>query len=142
MKLYIAEKPSLGRAIAAALQLSIKGSQKNHKTHIEFANGDVVSWCVGHILAQADPQDYDDSLKKWSMDALPIVPEQWQLKPIARTRAQLTVLRKLVKQADEIIHAGDPDREGQLLVDEVIDYFKVSKAKKANVKRLLISDLN
>jgi len=142
LKLYIAEKPSLGRAIAAALQLSIKGSQKNHKTHIELPNGDVVSWCIGHILAQADPEDYDTDLKKWRMDTLPIVPEQWQLKPITRTRAQLTVLRKLVKQADEIIHAGDPDREGQLLVDEVIDYFKVSKAKKSNTKRLLISDLN
>ena len=138
MKLYIAEKPSLGRAIAAALPKP----QKNHKTHIELANGDVVSWCIGHILAQADPEDYDAELKKWRMDNLPIVPQQWQLKPIARTRSQLTVLRKLVKQADEIIHAGDPDREGQLLVDEVIDYFKLSKAKKTNVKRLLISDLN
>ncbi|AAZ28203.1 DNA topoisomerase III [Colwellia psychrerythraea] len=138
MKLYIAEKPSLGRAIAAALPKP----QKNHKTHIELANGDVVSWCIGHILAQADPEDYDAELKKWRMESLPIVPQQWQLKPIARTRSQLTVLRKLVKQADEIIHAGDPDREGQLLVDEVIDYFKLSKTKKANIKRLLISDLN
>jgi len=138
LKLYIAEKPSLGRAIAAALPKP----HKNHKTHIELANGDVVSWCVGHILAQADPQDYDASLKKWSMETLPIVPQQWQLKPITRTRAQLTVLRKLVKQADEIIHAGDPDREGQLLVDEVIDYFKVSKRKKTSMKRLLINDLN
>ena len=138
MKLYIAEKPSLGRAIAAALPKP----HKNHKTHIEIANGDVVSWCIGHILAQADPQDYDDDLKKWSMDTLPIIPTQWQLKPIARTRSQLTILRKLVKQADEIIHAGDPDREGQLLIDEVIDYFKVSKTKKSNIKRLLISDLN
>jgi len=138
LKLYIAEKPSLGRAIAAALPKP----QKNHKTHIELANGDMVSWCIGHILAQADPQDYDEHLKKWSMETLPIVPQQWQLKPITRTRSQLTVLRKLVKQADEIIHAGDPDREGQLLVDEVIDYFKVSKTKKSNIKRLLISDLN
>jgi len=142
MKLYIAEKPSLGRAIATAISSSLTGKQRNHKTHIELANGDVVSWCIGHILAQADPQDYDENLKKWSMETLPIIPQQWQLKPITRTRAQLTVLRKLVKQADEIIHAGDPDREGQLLVDEVIDFLKVSKTKKNNIKRLLISDLN
>lgn len=142
MKLYIAEKPSLGRAIAAALTDTLAKPHKNLKTHIEFANGDVVSWCVGHILAQADPEDYDDALKKWNIETLPIVPQEWQLKPITRTRTQLTVLRKLVKQADEIIHAGDPDREGQLLVDEVIEYFKVSKTKKNNIKRLLISDLN
>lgn len=138
MNLYIAEKPSLGRAIAAALPKP----HKNHKTHIELANGDIVSWCIGHILAQADPEDYDDSYKKWSMDTLPMLPQQWKLKPITRTRSQLAVLRKLVKQADTLIHAGDPDREGQLLVDEVIDYFNVSKNKKAQVKRLLISDLN
>lgn len=138
MKLYIAEKPSLGRAIAAALPKP----QKNHKTHIELANGDVVSWCIGHILAQANPEDYDSSFKKWRMENLPIVPEQWQLKPISQTRSQLTVLRKLVKQATEIIHAGDPDREGQLLVDEVIDYFNVSKTKKSSMKRLLVNDLN
>jgi len=142
LKLYIAEKPSLGRAIAAALSDTLAKPHKNLKTHIELANGDVVSWCVGHILAQADPEDYDETLKKWRMETLPILPQQWQLKPIARTRSQLTVLRKLVKQADEIIHAGDPDREGQLLVDEVIEYFKVSKTKKNNIKRLLISDLN
>jgi len=58
LKLYIAEKPSLGRAIAAALSHNLSKAHKNHKTHIELANGDVVSWCVGHILAQADPEDY------------------------------------------------------------------------------------
>lgn len=138
MKLYIAEKPSLGRAIAAALPKP----HKNHKTHIEVANGDVVSWCVGHILEQADPEHYDERFKKWSMETLPMLPQQWKLNPIARTRTQLTALRKLVKQADILIHAGDPDREGQLLVDEVIDYFNVPPTKKAQVKRLLISDLN
>jgi len=138
LKLYIAEKPSLGRAIAAALPKP----QKNQKGFIELANGDVVSWCIGHILEQADPEVYNDDFKKWRMEHLPIIPSQWQLQPKAQTRSQLTVLRKLVKSADEIIHAGDPDREGQLLVDEVIDYLKVSKTKKQQVKRLLISDLN
>jgi DNA topoisomerase-3 len=138
LKLYIAEKPSLGRAIAAALPKP----QKNHQGYIALANGDVVSWCIGHILEQANPENYDPAFKKWQMAHLPIVPEQWQLKPKTQTRAQLTVLRKLVKQADEIIHAGDPDREGQLLVDEVIDFLKVPAQKKQNIQRLLISDLN
>lgn len=138
MKLYIAEKPSLGRAIAAALPKP----QKNRQGYIELANGDVVSWCIGHILEQANPENYHPAFKKWQMAHLPIVPEHWQLKPKAQTRSQLTVLRKLLKQADEIIHAGDPDREGQLLVDEVIDYCKVPAQQKKNIKRLLISDLN
>ncbi len=138
MKLYIAEKPSLGRAIAAALPKP----QKNQKGYIELANGDKVTWCIGHILEQAQPEAYDEKFKQWQFDHLPILPQQWQLKAKSQTRSQLAVLRKLVKSADEIIHAGDPDREGQLLVDEVIDFFKVSKTKKAKIQRLLISDLN
>lgn len=106
LKLYIAEKPSLGRAIAAALPKP----HKNQSGYIELGNGDVVSWCIGHILEQADPEVYNIDFKKWRMDHLPIIPQQWQLTPKAQTRAQLTVLRKLVKNATEIIHAGDPDR--------------------------------
>ena len=138
MRLYIAEKPSLARAIAEVLP-------KPHKKEdgcIRLANGDVVSWCIGHLLEQAEPEVYDLSYKRWQLDHLPIVPEHWQLQPKPKTRKQLTVLRKLSKAASEIIHAGDPDREGQLLVDEVIDYLKVSKQKRQSAKRLLVNDLN
>ncbi len=138
MKLYIAEKPSLGRAIAAALP-------KPHNKQpgfIEVGNGDVVSWCIGHLLEQAEPDAYDSAFKSWKLEHLPIVPEQWQLTPKSKTRQQLSVLRKLVKQATTLVHAGDPDREGQLLVDEVIGYLGVKGPKKDTVERLLISDLN
>ena len=138
MKLYIAEKPSLGRAIAAALPKP----HKNLKTHIQVGNGDVVTWCIGHILEQADPEKYNPDYKKWNVAHLPIVPEKWQLQPKIQTRTQLTAIKSLLKNATQIIHAGDPDREGQLLVDEVIDYLKVNKTKKQQVQRLLISDLN
>lgn len=76
------------------------------------------------------------------MADLPIIPQQWQLRPRKSSSQQLTVVRKLLKEATQIIHAGDPDREGQLLVDEVIDYCKVPKSKKETVQRLLIRDLN
>ena len=138
MKLYIAEKPSLGRAIAAALPKP----HKNLKTHIQVGNGDVVTWCIGHILEQAEPEKYNPEFKKWNMVHLPIVPDKWLLQPKSQTRSQLTAIKGLLKNASQIIHAGDPDREGQLLVDEVIDYLKVSKTKKQQVQRLLISDLN
>ncbi|NTS75545.1 DNA topoisomerase III [Catenovulum sp. SM1970] len=138
MKLYIAEKPSLGRAIAQVLPKP----HKNEQGYIQLANGDCVTWCVGHLLEQAAPDDYDDKYKKWQFDHLPIVPESWQLKAKAKTRSQLSVIKKLVKKASEIINAGDPDREGQILVDEVINHAKPSSNKIQNAKRLLINDLN
>lgn len=137
-RLFIAEKPSLGRAIAAALP----NPQKKDQGFIRCGNGDIVTWCIGHLLEQVEPDAYDDRYKKWNLADLPIVPEQWQLRPRKSASKQLTVVRKLLKDATQIIHAGDPDREGQLLVDEVLDYCKVPKAKKASAQRLLISDLN
>ena len=138
MILYIAEKPSLGRAIADALPKP----HKKGEGHIQVGNGDIVSWCVGHLLEQAEPDAYDARYKKWQLADLPIIPETWQLKPKASTKKQLSVLRQLVKQADQLVHAGDPDREGQLLVDEVIEYLRVSQAKRQSMQRCLISDLN
>jgi DNA topoisomerase-3 len=138
MKLYIAEKPSLGRAIADVLP-------KPHRKAdgcIYAGNGDCVSWCVGHLLEQAEPDAYDASFKQWRLEQLPIIPGEWQLKPKTNSRKQLAVLRKLVKEADQLIHAGDPDREGQLLVDQVIDYLKVRGNKRDSIKRCLINDLN
>ncbi|MDN3613419.1 DNA topoisomerase III [Vibrio gallaecicus] len=137
-RLIIAEKPSLGRAIAAALP----NPQKKDQGFIRCGNGDIVTWCIGHLLEQVEPDSYDERYKKWNLADLPIVPEQWQLRPRKTSSKQLTVIRKLLKEATQIVHAGDPDREGQLLVDEVIDYCKVSKTKKEAMQRLLVSDLN
>ena len=106
MILYIAEKPSLGRAIADALPKP----HKKQSGYIEVGNGDVVSWCIGHLLEQAEPDAYDTKYKQWKIEHLPIVPEKWQLKAKKETSKQLTVLRHLLKKADQIVHAGDPDR--------------------------------
>ena len=138
MRLYIAEKPSLGRAIADVLP---KPHEKGDG-YIRVATGDVVSWCVGHLLEQVEPEAYDPAFKRWQWTTLPIVPERWEVKPRSSSRKQLTVLKQWVKQADELVHAGDPDREGQLLVDEVIDYLAVPKLKREQMLRCLISDLN
>ena len=137
MKLYIAEKPSLGRAVADALP-------KPHRKAdgcIYAGNGDVVSWCIGHLLTQVDPEAYDPAFKQWKFEHLPISPVQWKLKSVANTSKQLTILKKLIKQADQLVHVGDPDREGQLLVDEVIHFSGVKGKKLKQVERCLISDL-
>ncbi|PWQ92357.1 DNA topoisomerase III [Leucothrix pacifica] len=138
MILYIAEKPSLGRAVASALPRP----HKNGDGFITVGNGDVVSWCIGHLLEQAQPEAYNAEFKKWSTAHLPIVPEQWKLEIKPKTRKQFTVLKKLIKQADVLVNVGDPDREGQILIDEVINHCKVPKAKLQATQRCLISDLN
>ncbi len=137
MNLYIAEKPSLARAIAEVLP-------KPHKKEdgfIRLGNGDCISWCVGHLLEQVEPDAYDPKYKQWRIEHLPILPQQWKLKPKAKTKKQLGVLKKLIKQADQIIHAGDPDREGQLLVDQIIAFHNTSASKRNTLKRCLINDM-
>lgn len=133
MRLIIAEKPSLARAIVEALPASAKRQEG------AIVCGDTtVTWCLGHLLEQAPPEAYDPADKQWRLDRLPIVPGTWKLTPRVKARGQLAVIRKLIKQATDVVHAGDPDREGQLLVQEVIEHLKYC----GPVQRLLISDLN
>lgn len=138
MRLFIAEKPSLGRAIADVLP-------KPHtrgEGFIQCGEDNVVTWCIGHLLEQAEPDAYDERFKQWRMEHLPIIPQQWKLLPKKETLKQFKVVERLIKQADILVNAGDPDREGQLLVDEVFGYLNLSAEKKADIQRCLISDLN
>jgi DNA topoisomerase III len=137
-RLFIAEKPSLARAIADVLP---KPHQKGNG-FIKASNGDIVSWCIGHLLEQATPEIYDPKYKKWVMSDLPIVPEKWILMPKDNTKKQFNILVDLINSADQIVHAGDPDREGQLLVDEVLNYCQLPPSKRKAIQRCLISDLN
>ncbi|QIQ21300.1 DNA topoisomerase III [Zophobihabitans entericus] len=136
--LYIAEKPSLARAVMDVLP---KPHQKGDG-FLRSGNGDIVSWCIGHLLEQAPPDAYDERLKKWQLGDLPIMPEKWILLPKSSTQKQLSVLTELIKHADQIVHVGDPDREGQLLIDEVLNYCQLPIEKIKQVQRCLISDLN
>lgn len=137
-RLFIAEKPSLARAIADVLP---KPHQKGNG-FIKASNGDIVSWCIGHLLEQATPEIYDERYKKWALEDLPIVPEKWILMPKSSTEKQFNTLVELIKSAEQIVHAGDPDREGQLLVDEVLNYCQLPPEKRKTIQRCLISDLN
>ncbi|WP_215770184.1 DNA topoisomerase III [Haemophilus sp. SZY H36] len=138
MRLFIAEKPSLARAIADVLP---KPHQRG-EGFIKCGDNDVVTWCVGHLLEQAEPDAYDPKFKQWRLEHLPIIPEKWQLLPRKEVKKQLSVVEKLIHQADTLVNAGDPDREGQLLVDEVFSYANLSAEKRDKILRCLISDLN
>ena len=132
MRLYIAEKPSMARELAACLKNPQKGNG-----FIRTAGG-IVTWLFGHVLQQVEPDAYDPKYKIWRAEDLPIVPRNWKLEVNPATAQQFQIVKELISQADEIIHAGDPDREGQLLVDEVLDFV----GNKKPVKRILLNALD
>lgn len=138
MRLFIAEKPSVAKAVAAELGVTGKGDG-----FIQCGDS-TITWCFGHMLEQADPDAYtpDDvptspatGKKLWRVEDLPIIPTTWIMRPRDDAKQQLAVIGKLLKQASEIVNAGDPDREGQLLVDEVLEHFGSTKP----VKRFWVS---
>ena len=133
MRLYIAEKPSMGREIAKCLP----GPVERRDGYL-VTKGGVVTWLFGHILRQAEPEEYDARYKRWRAEDLPIIPEKWQLYVAKDCEKQFSIVKSLIDKADEIVHGGDPDREGQLLVDEVLDYL----GNKKPVRRILLNALD
>ena len=129
MRLFIAEKPSVAKAIVAELGCVTRGDG-----FITCKDGSVVTWCFGHLLEQAEPDAYlpDDvprtkkGSKVWRFEDLPIYPKNWKLLPKndKGVKKQLATIGKLLKKASLVVHAGGPDREGQLLVDEVLEHFR------------------
>lgn len=126
MRLFIAEKPSVARAIADSL-----GVASRSDGYITCKDGTIVTNCFGHLLERAEPDEYlPDSVplnpksgkKMWRLEDLPIIPEKW-IKKVSKDKSkQVKIIKSLLKDATEVVNAGDPDREGQLLVDEVIEY--------------------
>lgn len=141
MRVIIAEKPSLARAIMAGFP----GGEVRHQGYSQVATDTLVTWCYGHLYELAAPEAYDAKWIKWDLATLPIViaPNQWRLVP-RKDRSgtppivapQIATIAKLLQQADEVINAGDPDREGQMLVDEILEMLHW----KGPTKRLLLHD--
>ena len=132
MRLIIAEKPSVARGIADVI-----GHDSRKDGCIEC--GDItITWCAGHLLEQVNPEDYVNGgiVRR---DDLPVVPGQWQLRPKDdRASKQVSIIRALLKNAGEVVNAGDADREGQLLVDELLIYL----GWKGKTLRLWLSSLD
>lgn len=114
----ICEKPSQGRAVA-----EVFGAKQGRKGYIE-GRGVLVTWCVGHLLELAKPEDYDPKYKKWSLEHLPIIPQKFVYKAKSATRSQLKVIKDLLKkgEAGRIIIATDGDREGEAIGRNVLNH--------------------
>lgn len=138
--LIVAEKPSVGRDLSDALS----GSFEKKEGFFESADH-VITWAVGHLVELAEPEDYSDTLKKWRVKDLPIIPGKNGLEPFKlRARSgdsekQLKVIHRLARRddVDEIINACDAGREGELIFAYTMDLSNVDKP----VKRLWISSM-
>jgi DNA topoisomerase-3 len=133
MEIIIAEKPELAGAIAAAL-----GGGRKAAGYFECGPTRRITWCVGHMLELLEPELCDPKYQKWDMATLPFIEVPWRKRPIEKTQAQLRVIQDLIKSAKTIVHAGDPDDEGQLIVDEILEYVGYA----GPVNRILINDNN
>ena len=133
MKVCIAEKPSVARDIA-----SVIGATTARDGYME-GNGYQVTWTFGHLCTLKEPNDYTENWKRWSLAALPMIPQRFGIKLIEDKgiAKQFGVIERLMQNADEIINCGDAGQEGEL-----IQRWVMQKAQaKCPVKRLWISSL-
>ena len=110
--LYIAEKPSVAQEFAKALKLSMK--RKDGYMESEEA---VVTWCVGHLVTMSYPEEYSPSLKRWSLETLPFLPEEFKYEVIPAVAKQFQIVAGLLNRRDiEVIYVcTDSGREGEYI---------------------------
>lgn len=138
--LIIAEKYSVAKDIARVIRANNKVVEAKDARYGYYEGEDyIVSWCYGHLLSLCYPEDYDESLKTWSVQGLPFIPSAWKYSVFSTTKKQYSVLRKLLlsKDVSDVICATDADREGELIFRLVYNSIKSTKP----VKRLWISSM-
>ena len=133
MQLVVSEKPSVGSSIAKVL-----GAHTRKDGYIE-GSGYIISWCIGHLVAPAPPEEYDDRYRRWDILDLPIVPDVWKYQVLKGTAKQFNLLKRLMNRRDvtEIICATDAGREGEHIFRLVYNEAGCNKP----FKRLWISSL-
>lgn len=137
MQLIIAEKPDQAKKLAAPFTF------QHLKDHIilapcgTFPQGAVLTWALGHLMEPVPPEVYRSDWKRWNLEKLPMIPEDFQYR--VKRRREYNVIKKFAKdpKIKEIIHAGDAEREGEAIVRLIIEEIGVYKP----LKRLWISSL-
>ncbi len=134
MKVVLTEKPSVARDIAKCLNIN------NKRDGYFEGNGYQIIWAFGHLVELKEPDEYHSEWKRWSLESLPIIPEQFGLKARGDESAQkqLNTIKRLFKTADEIICATDAGREGELIFRYILSW--TGRLQKP-FKRLWISSL-
>ncbi|ELK0937894.1 DNA topoisomerase III [Pseudomonas aeruginosa] len=132
MRLFLCEKPSQGKDIGRLLGARQRGNGCLN------GPGVVVTWCIGHLVEAAPPEAYDEQLKRWTIEQLPIIPQHWRVEVKPKTAAQFKVVKDLLSKATELVIATDADREGELIAREIIDLC----GYRGPIQRLWLSALN
>lgn len=133
--LIITEKPSVSRDIVAAL-----GGFKSHEDDAYWeSDGYICTYAVGHILSLMAPEDLDPKYRRWKLQDLPIIPENFDVKPVERQKQRVKIIKKLVerKDVDCLINACDAAREGELIFREIVQYLGSDK----KIKRLWLQSM-
>ena len=121
--LVITEKPSVARDIVEAI-----GGFEQHEGYWE-SDDYVVTFSVGHILELFAPEDVDPQYKRWVLENLPILPQEFKLKKKAGTTDRIRTIKKLLERDDvtEVVNACDAGREGELIFREILQYLAIPK---------------
>jgi len=111
-KLIITEKPSVAREFARVLGEPMK----NHGEYLESENY-IITWCVGHLVTMSYPDAYDEKYKRWSMDTIPFIPQEYKYQIIDNVSKQFNAVKRLFhrEDVDVIYNAGDSGREGEYI---------------------------
>lgn len=134
LTLILAEKPSQAQAYAESFG---KFSKKDGYIILNPSN-DIITWGFGHLIELASPEEYRDEWKKWSIEELPIIPQNFKFKVGQGKAKQFNVVKKLLNEADRIVIATDSDREGESIARSIINQ---AKAGNKEIKRLWINSL-
>ena len=133
MKLIVTEKPSVAKDIARVLYINT--SRDGYMENREY----IITWCVGHLIQLAYPEEYDSKYKRWNIRDLPIFPNRFKYNVIPQTKKQYETVKSLMldERVDEIICATDAGREGQL----IFGYVYINASCNKPVRRLWISSM-
>lgn len=138
--LIITEKPSVARDIARAL-----GGFESAGDEYYENDRYIVSWAIGHLLEFIPPEEIDPKFKRWVLEDLPIIPDEFQYAPKPGQSERLKTLKKLYARDDvvEVINACDAGREGELIFREILWYFQKFKnaPKPRSMKRLWLQSM-
>lgn len=132
MRLFLCEKPSQAKDIAAVLGATRRGDG------CWVGPNTTVTWCIGHLLETAPPDAYDARYKRWVLADLPIVPEKWKMQVKPKTASQYKAVKRLLGEASELVIATDADREGEMIARELVEHCRY----RGSIQRLWLSALD